>query len=301
MDYFSSAEFRHRARLALTGRLPVAAMIIFLANLPTLLAQMLVMIAEQPLQRQLSLIYVGIANTGVLPTLDSVTSTLSAGITSSLLLSWGVYLLAMLITPFLSLGLIASLLTMLRGGECTWMDVFCRKNCFLRAIGLTLLVAIKIILWALPGYAFYGIFATLAIYFESTFLLYLSIFGLLAGVVLAIRAALHYSFATTVMADRPQLKIRDCIRESISIMRLRKMQLFLLNLSFFGWYLLATLVSTLCSGMWPVLGTMASMITSLALSLYILTAECAFYDEYKDKPCIYVKQKRRRADKNGQP
>lgn len=301
MEYFSSAEFRRRARQALTGRLPVAAMLVFLANLPSLLAQMLVMIAEQPLQQQLNLIYVTFANTGTMPDASSITATLAAGITDQLLISWGVYALAWLVTPFLTMGLIASLLTMLRGGECTWKDVFCRKSCFLRAIGLTLLVALKIVLWALPGYAFYGIAAALAIYFESEFLLYLSGFGLVAGVALSVRAALHYCLSTYVMADRPQLKIRACIQQSISIMRLRKMQLFLLLLSFIGWSLLSSLISTLFSGISPVLGTMASLMTSLALSLYVTTSECAFYDEYKDKPCIYVKQKHRQGHEEEQP
>ncbi len=253
--------FRQRTRLALTGKLPVAAMMIFLVILPTLLADILVTIAS-----------------------------LFVHTTSPLILSWCLYILALLVTPCLSLGLQASLLTMFRGGKCTWKDVFCRRGCFLQAIGLYLLMGLKIFLWTLPGLATQAILVSLAFYFESALLQqYLTPVGVAIGVVLCYRATLHYALSAYILADRPQLKIRACIRESISIMRLRKMRLFLLELSFIGWCLLALAVIMFFDALSPILSLVVSMIAFLAIYLYRFTSIAAFYDEYKDKPCPDVK------------
>lgn len=294
MDYFPSAAFRLRARNALKNNLSVAAMLVFLASLPGLLAQVAVAIAEQPLQETLYLLSVQFANTGVLPEATAIQSQIMKSITTPLLLSWGLQFLAWFITPFLTLGLLACLLTFLRGGQCTWQDVLCRRRCFFRAIGLTLLVALKVVLWMLPGLAFYGVALVGAFYWQSNFLLYVSTLGVVASSVLGIRAAMHYALADFVMADRPHLKVTTCIRESVSIMRLRKMQLFMLLLSFLGWSVLASLLSSLFNALSPVLGTTVSLIASLALNLYMYTAQCAFYDEYKDKPCIYTRPRKQK-------
>ncbi len=292
MDYFPSAEFRRRARVALTGRMPVAVMLVFLASLPGLLTQVLVTIAEQPLQEQLYRIYATILNTGTIPDVEAIMGRVLDSVSTTLMLAWGMSVLAWLVTPFLTLGLLACLLRFLRGGECTWQDVLCRRGCFLRAIGVQIMVVLKIIVWMLPGYAVYGVLAILAFQLESGLLLYLSTMGVVAAAVLGIRAALHYSLSDLVLADRPETRIMDCIRGSISILRLRKMQFFLLMLSFIGWELLISLVTSLCSAITPVLGTTVSLAASLVLNLYIYTTQCAFYEEYKDKPCLYTKKKR---------
>lgn len=52
-------------------------------------------------------------------------------------------------------------------------------------------------------------------------------------------AALRYSMAVYIMIDNPDMSIMDCIRASKEMMRGRKGELFVLELSFFGWILLS--------------------------------------------------------------
>jgi len=54
-------------------------------------------------------------------------------------------------------------------------------------------------------------------------------------------AAYNYSQAIYILADDPTKSPMQCIRESKALMRGHKMELFKLNLSFFGWYLLASM------------------------------------------------------------
>lgn len=53
--------------------------------------------------------------------------------------------------------------------------------------------------------------------------------------------AYAYSLATYVLIFNKDIKVTDAIKESESIMNGKKMQLFLLDLSYFGWYLLSLL------------------------------------------------------------
>ena len=54
-------------------------------------------------------------------------------------------------------------------------------------------------------------------------------------------AAYRYSQAIYILADDPTKSPMQCLRESKAMMRGHKMELLKLNLSFFGWYLLASL------------------------------------------------------------
>ena len=77
-----------------------------------------------------------------------------------------------------------------------------------------------------------------------------------------------YSYAMTnyVLKDEPDLRYDGAIEKSIKMMEGHKMQLFLLDLSFIGWYLLCIL--TLGIGF-------------LFLSPYVLSAHAAFYESLK--------------------
>jgi len=50
-----------------------------------------------------------------------------------------------------------------------------------------------------------------------------------------------YAMAFYIAKDRPNLGASDCLKESARIMNGNKMQLFCLDLSFIGWYLLGAL------------------------------------------------------------
>lgn len=78
-----------------------------------------------------------------------------------------------------------------------------------------------------------------------------------------------YSYAMTcyVLRDNPELKFNAAIEKSMAMMKGHKMQLFLLHLSFIGWFILCCL--TLGIGF-------------LFLAPYIQTAQAAFYEDVKE-------------------
>lgn len=77
-----------------------------------------------------------------------------------------------------------------------------------------------------------------------------------------------YSYAMTnyILLDRPELGAADAITESRKMMDGHKMELFLLDLSFFGWYCLVVLTFG---------------IASLYVTPYHMGARAAFYETLK--------------------
>lgn len=183
-------------------------------------------------------------------------------------------LVGALITPALTLGFLNAILTLLRGGTAVVSSVFSRVSVFLRATLLTLWIAIKMILWALPGMALVilSMFAGEA----GFFLLNLAGFGLMAA--LTAMAYYRYSLATVFQADEPEMGIMRCVRESKAVMKGRKMQLFTLTLSYNLGRILAIMLGVQLLGY--VLGNLVSMLIQLILSVYLNGAYCAFYEAY---------------------
>ncbi len=87
---------------------------------------------------------------------------------------------------------------------------------------------------------------------------------LVASIVLFVIALIRYSMAPMVFLSNPSLGIFSAIRESKRLMKGHKGEMFMLELSFIGWYLLAGL----CSG-----------IGMIFLNPYLFTAYCVFFNE----------------------
>ena len=77
-----------------------------------------------------------------------------------------------------------------------------------------------------------------------------------------------YSYAMTnyILLDRPELSATDAITESRKMMNGHKMELFILDLSFIGWYILVGLTFG---------------IASLYVTPYHMGARAAFYETLK--------------------
>lgn len=80
--------------------------------------------------------------------------------------------------------------------------------------------------------------------------------------------SLSYSMTYYIMRDNPELSALDAIAESQKMMKGHKMELFLLQLSFMGWVLLA--IITIMIGM-------------LWLMPYMYTAQAVFYEKLKSE------------------
>ena len=146
--------------------------------------------------------------------------------------------------------------------------------------GLMLLFAVKVLLWMLPGMAvmFAGFFLPDAIGGLAMAA------GIIASIVMGIRAAYRYAMVTFVMADDPTTTIRGCFRRSCEVMQRRKLELFSLEISFIGWHLLLSLVQSMLMGFGVVIGLTLGMFASLFLTVYTNCAHAAFYQEYAVGP-----------------
>ena len=147
---------------------------------------------------------------------------------------------ALLVTVPLSFGFILTFLGFMRNQNRDEMvgQPFKVFNEYGRYLGGSLLVSIFTILWAL--------------------------LLIIPGIIKA------YAYAMTpyIMKDQPELSAVDCIDRSMSMMNGYKWKLFLLDLSFIGWWLLSIL--TLGIGM-------------LWLNPYVYCSRAKFYEELKQR------------------
>lgn len=116
---------------------------------------------------------------------------------------------SILVTPPLSVGLVMVYLNVTYGEEPKVGTLFePYKKCFGKSIALTLLVGIFVVLW--------------------------SCLLVIPGIIMAYA----YSQSFRIMVENPELSAMECIKESKRIMKGRKLDLFVLQLSFILWILL---------------------------------------------------------------
>lgn len=104
-------------------------------------------------------------------------------------------------------------------------------------------------------------------------------------IVPGIIAAFRYSQAFYIMADDPSKGVMQCIEESKFMMMGNKEKYFLLNLSFIGWAILASIPLSIFSDKTIFPNDTVSFILSIFAAIpycfcvtYIMTADVAFYD-----------------------
>lgn len=118
---------------------------------------------------------------------------------------------SVIVTPALTLSLIKVYLMVIRGVTPTAKDSFCGFDDFFSAFKVTLLVGIYTFLW--------------------------SLLFVIPGIV----KSYAYSMAIYILAENKGKSARECIKESIAMTNGHKGELFVLDLSFIGWYLLVGL------------------------------------------------------------
>ena len=146
-------------------------------------------------------------------------------------------LATLLLASGLGLGLTAATLEICRGGQVTVGAVFGRMGQCLKAVGLSLWIGLKTVLWALPGYA--TIFAAAFVVAGSAttssgamsesaavIMTLLPVLGLILVFALVIPAAYRYMLATYILADKPDVGVFECVRQSKAMMKGHKWQAF---------------------------------------------------------------------------
>ena len=277
-----SSYYRRKALAALKGHWQTALLIALIVNLPTLMMQAFSIFTGNDPVTRLEAVIVSASRDGVLTDqllLDQIRKFVNSG---SFWTVRGLELLAWLITPCLSLGMFRWLSGRLRGRTEPVGVVFSRMRIFFKAIGLQLMIILKVLLWMLPGIA--ALTAAMLPVVQATDRqaqlaavqrgnsMMLPITLLL--VVPAVIAAMRYALAEFIMAEKPESRILGCIRRSKELMRDQKKNLFLLLVSFLLWYLLELLISSFLAG---TLSLLFQMLAGLALSVYLYGSMIAFW------------------------
>ena len=118
---------------------------------------------------------------------------------------------SLIVTPAFALSTVRIYLMVVRGGTPEVKDAFTGFDDFFSAFKVTLLVGLYTFLW--------------------------SLLFIVPGIV----KGYSYSMSLFVLAENKGKGARECIAESKAMMEGHKMELFVLDLSFIGWYLLCSL------------------------------------------------------------
>lgn len=297
-------EFRRRAREAMKLCMPILLVVALIATLPSLLQQTITLVTDADLSTLLNdlsnrLMQVmekhGLTQASVIGDVTVNSAQFTADVLAVyeqlyqdlqifmqtkgpiLLILW---LMVLLLSPVLTLGLINALLHALRKQEFTVAISLSRVRYILKALGLEVMVALKVFAWMLPGMSL----VFLSVLLPETLMLLMMIAGSILMLVLGIMAVYRYAMAMFVLADQPETGVFACLRRSCEIMQRRKMELFSLEISFIGWYLLLSLARMLFFSFGQVIGMTLSMFASLFLTVYTNCAQAAFYQAYSAAP-----------------
>ena len=280
--FIPSGYYRKKALAALKGHWQPALLVALIVNLPTMLMQGFSMFTGNDLMDRLSAFIVSASRDGVLTQQVLLQEIDTIVASTAFWLIRGLEILAMLITPCLSLGMYKWLMDLLHGQEQPVNAVFSRMRLFLKAIGLQLLIILKVILWTLPGLAVMIIVmlpvlragTTQAQLDAMTAVQGMSFLPMLLMIVPGVIAALRYALSEYIMAEKPESKIRFCVSHSKELMKDQKKNLFFLLTSFLLWYLLELLIASFLSG---VLSLVFQMFAGLVLSVYVTCSISVFY------------------------
>lgn len=185
-------------------------------------------------------------------------------------------------------------------------------------VGRIILLRIATLMYCLMWYVVILMPATMAIVFAALatqmgLLVILLMF--LAAMALYFICILRYSMATYCLMDEPDKGVFHALRSSLRLMRGRCVELFVILLSFAGWFLLSSLISgvgvQIAAGVYALIGmggtpelnmiadiiiTVVLALVSLPLSVwltpYIAMTKCKYYDELKKaEPVTYEYRK----------
>ena len=293
-------EFRRRAREAMKPLMPILLIVALIAALPSLISDTVTLLAdanpnalltdfsdrlmqimEDAGMTQAEVVGEVVVDEAqlardILSAQDDYMTSLVSFVQEKGPLILGLEVMVLVASPVLTMGLINALLHALRKKEFTPAIALSRVRYILKALGLELLMALKLLLWMLPGTAL----MIAAIFLPETLMTIAMLAGLVAMIVMGVMASYRYALAVVVMADEPILRIRECIRRSCGVMKHRKVELFSLEVSFLGWHLLLYFVQSLLLGFGVVIGLTLGMFASLFLTVYTNCATVAFYQEY---------------------
>ncbi|MCI8609366.1 MAG: DUF975 family protein [Firmicutes bacterium] len=160
----------------------------------------------------------------------------------------------------LSYGFSMFMLSFFRRKQCQYGSLFEGFSQFGKAFFIMLITSVKIFLW--------------------------SMLFVIPGII----AALRYSMAYYVMVDHPEYTANQCIEASKVLMIGNKGRYFYLQLTFIGWYILASIlgaiIDPMTSGLLSVMVGFLTAIPVMVVNAYSYTADVVFYELAQDNLVI---------------
>ena len=158
-------------------------------------------------------------------------------------------IIRILLGPVLAVGLCAYFLALHRGQNPTFSVLFSKMQFLWRCMGMYLLMGLFIFLW--------------------------SLLFVIPGII----AAYRYAMAPYILADNPDIDAFEAIRRSKTMMDGHKLRLFVLQMSFIGWFILSVVAVSVLYAILGIVGTALGLFASLVLQVYMQSATTAFYRE----------------------
>ena len=289
-----SALWKLRARQALRGRWQTALLIALIVNLPTLLVQGIASFTGNDLLYRVQDALLRSLGAGGSVNMEALSTSLqSISDSTGIWVMQGLQLVALLLTPCLTLGMVSWLLDRLRGRkeDPGITSVFSRLRLFFPGIGLRLYTLWRVFVFTLPGVAL-NILAWLPMWLQrgsSSDISRLSSINtsvglqtaaMFATLALALIGFLRYALGDMALADSESPRPIKAAKESKRLTNGRRAQLFSLYISFIFWYLLQTLVAGFTlTAFGEIISLMVQMLCQLAISVYLNASVCAFYLE----------------------
>lgn len=274
----SNYELRQKAHKALKGNLPIILVVALIAILPSLLSSTIVVLTESDLNAYTMTLAMNPQSVVYTGTVEDLMAEMSAFAQEKGWISTLTSLVANIIGPVLQLGLMAAILNMLRGTAPEISMAFSRLGSFVKSVLLSLLVCLKVLLWALPGMAAMILGSVITLTTGESAAMLLMLAGTIAMAVMMVRATYSYAMSTLILADEPKEKVLACVRRSKAIMAGKRGQLFSLEMTYIVWNMLASMIANVLGG---VIGSTISMALQLVVMAYMTTARCSFYDAHR--------------------
>lgn len=253
--------FKQKAREVLKGNWQTALVVSFFSGLFLTIAQVLQTVTLQDVQSVMDSLTVLLGSLGadvtneqsaqVLQLYDKLFAAIASIPDGMWAMLIGVNLLALLVTPALTLSCNHYFISLVKGRAAGVKEgLMSRLPIWLKALWLHVRMFVQIFLWSL--------------------LLFIP------GII----AALRYSMAAYYLAEDPSISAGEALRRSKEAMKVkgRKPSYFLLLISFVGWNLLISMAQFfLASMLGTVITLVAAQFMSLALTTYINASCAAFY------------------------
>ncbi len=266
----NAAYYRSRAKAALKGKLPLASVASFVW---AILQSTAMMVGIIPFY--IVMILQVIANEG---NIEDPTFMLPM-----MLVCYAVMLLAVLfVSAPLTVGFYRIHLDVIDGKPIQFSKMFSGfKTGFGKSIKVSILYGLKLILTLLPFILFVVVGAVLSALvaseaMQALILAVMSITGYIITFVLIFVFVYRYSMVFYILAEYPEMRAIDVMRNSASLMKGRKWRLFCLQFSFIGWVFLLLLCGIVTCGF-------GIMVGSYVLSAYEITSTAAFYDDITNR------------------